>query len=124
MAETASLDLVSITEIKRVVDMFADLGITPSSLYVAGPRPLDSRPRFEVWAATRTDFNAICDRLGIKPAKRVEGRYPLPGQRQWHAIHDTGAHRLLIQVVSFQHHPDWEPRQPVEPVPDNDSGGA
>lgn len=104
----SELDLPSITEVKAVVDLLADMEIDPLHLHVDGRRPMDSRPRITLWMRHRTDFMAVCDRIRVKPQERIART---PGQREWFAEADTLARQLLIQCVSLVHHDDWEPRE-------------
>lgn len=97
-----------IAEIKAVVDTLADLGIDALHLHVDGKKTTDHRPDLALWVIYRTEFLRLCEAFNAKP---VERRWAPAGQREWFAEADTGARRLLIQCVSFEHHHDWEPRE-------------
>lgn len=108
-APVSSLTLSPITEIKALVDLLADMGLDPLHLNIDARSNLDRRPRINLWMRYRTDFETFCARIGAKPAeKRYTGG---TGQREWHANSDTPARALLVQCVSFDHHPDWQPRE-------------
>ena len=106
------LRLVPTTVIKSVVDELVDLQVETLHLHIDGQTPTDARPSIRLWIRTRTDFELVCRAWGLKA---TEVRYTPTGQRQWHAEHDTHGHRLLVQCVSFDHHPDWQPR-PTDPL--------
>lgn len=103
MTDTPARTMAPIAAIKDIIDTFADLGIDPSVLHTAGSRPLDPRPVINVWTHTRTDFERVVERLGLKAVERLTR----PGQREWNAERDTETLRLLITCVSFPHHADW-----------------
>lgn len=96
-----------IAAIKGLVDLFAALDIDPLHLQADGRHPTDTRPNLSVWCRYRTDFERVCDHLRLKP---VERQYRQAGQREWYAERDDDTVRMLVQVVSFEHHPDWLPR--------------
>ncbi len=103
----ADLQITPIAEIKALVELLAEMGIDPLSLNARGATPLEPRSNMQLHLRTRTDFEAVCRRLG---AKGHERKFPPRGQRSWWAEADTGTRKLLIQCVSFEHHDDWEPR--------------
>ena len=100
--------LTPIVEIKAVVDTLADLGVDPLHLHIDGQRPTDQRANINAWIRYRTDFERVCAVFKAKPTER---RHCQPGQREWYAESDTVTRRLLLQCVSFEHHPDWRPRE-------------
>lgn len=103
----ADLSLVQIDTIKGLVDVLHRLRMSPLHLHVDAKHVGDTRPDVKLWLRCRTDFEAFCAELGVRP---VEARWNPEGQRSWSAEHDTPERRLLVQCVSFQHHDDWEPR--------------
>ncbi len=105
MSETIAA--ASIAAIKAIVDLFAELGIDPLHFHADGHKPTDHRPNLTIWCRYRTDFETICDRLGLKATER---RYTSHGRREWYAELDDDTTRLLVSCASFEHHHDWEPR--------------
>lgn len=103
----SALVVTQIGVIKSLIDTLADLGLAPLHLRIDAKAVADTLPDISLWMQTRTDFERLCDDLGVKPK---EARYSPEGQRLWSANHDTTERRLLIQVVSFKHHQDWQPR--------------
>lgn len=103
------LTIVPTSAIKDLVDTLDGMGIDPLHLHIDGAKPLDPRPDIRLWCRYRTDFEAVCARLRLKPRER-DG-YGRMGQREWFAEHDDDRRRLLVQCVSFDHHPDWQPRE-------------
>ena len=90
-----------------LVDDLIALDVQPLHLHIDTLPVGDQRPDIRLWLRTRTDFERACTHWGIKA---TEKRYSPAGQREWSATKDVDEHRLLVQVVSFQHHPDWQPR--------------
>ncbi len=102
------LAIVQIGTIKALIDELADLKVTPLHLRIDAKKVGDTRPDVSLWMQTRTDFEALARRW---KAKATERRFSPEGQREWFAEHDNDGIRVLVQVVSFRHHEDWEPRQ-------------
>lgn len=100
-----------VAEIKAVVDLLADLGLDPLHLNIDGRTPTEDRPNIRLWMRYRSDFERVCEALKAKPVER-QAHYQ--GQRHWYAEADTDARRLLVQCVSLEHHPDWQPRPTKE----------
>jgi hypothetical protein len=99
-----SVTPVGIGPLKALVDQLADLGIDPLHLHTDGHTEIRP-PDFRLWLRTRTDFERVCDALDLKPKR---SRWDPEGQRSYSATKDTDEARLLVQVVSFRHHDDWE----------------
>lgn len=104
---TPAVEVPPIAAVKDLVDLLARLGLDPLHLHIDGARPLDSRPNVRLWLRHRTDFERVVTELGLRPTER---RYVQSGQREWHAERDDDRTRLLVSCVSFEHHPDWQPR--------------
>lgn len=97
-----------VNAIKQVVDLLDELGIDPLHLHADGAKVLDARHDIKLWLRYRTDFERVCAALKAKPVERPHRGH---GQREWYAEPDTADRRLLVQCVSFEHHPDWEARE-------------
>ena len=106
-----TLSITQVATIKTIVDDLAVLGIAPLHLRVDTLTVGDPRPSINLWAQTRTDFELLCDRWSLKP---VERRFSPSTQREWYAERDLDDRLMLVQVVSFAHHADWQPREVVE----------
>ena len=103
MAE--AIAVVQIGVIKALVDQLHELDLSPLHARIDAKRISDTRIDISLWMQTRTDFETFTAALGAKP---VERRFSPDGQREWFAEHDTPERRLLVQVVSFRHHDDWQ----------------
>lgn len=103
-----TLDLPPINAIKEIVDVLADMGIDPLHLNADGRKPTDGRHDIRLWLRYRTEFEAVCERLRLKPAERPFRQH---GQREWFAVGDNDDRHLLVQCVSFEHHHDWISRE-------------
>ena len=102
------LALVPAGRIKALVDLLHGLGIDPLHLHIDGRKVDDLRPNTRLWLRHRTDIERVRQALGIKAKERAGHG---PKQREWCAEKDDDGQRLLVQVVSLPHHPDWEERR-------------
>lgn len=102
-----ALRLTPMAEIKALIDLLAELDIDALHLRIDAKKVGDTRPDIALWTLYRTQFERLCEALKMNPTER---RFSPPGQREWFAESDTATRRLLVQCVSFEHHPDWQPR--------------
>ena len=105
----SAVTFVPIAEVKAVVDLLAELGLTPLHLQVDASHAGEARPSIRVWTRFRAEFEQVAKALG------AEVREPRPAgseglTREYLAHVDTDRARIQVACTSRAHHHDWIPR--------------